>query len=31
MYYAECNRLFDENGRDVGTSLNYDVLNECKK
>ena len=31
MYYAEGKRLLDENGMDVGTSLNYDILNECKK
>ena len=30
MYYAEGKRLLDENGMDVGTSLNYDILNECK-
>lgn len=31
MYYGEGKRLLDENGMDVGTSLNYDILNECKR
>lgn len=31
MYYAEAERLLDADGKDVGTSLNYEILQECKK
>ena len=31
MYYGECDVLRDENGLEVGTQLDFDKLNECKK
>ena len=31
MYYSEAAKLLDENGLEVGTALDFDKLNECKK
>ena len=31
MYYAEGERLLDENGLDMGTSMSFEQLNECRK
>ena len=31
MYYGEADVLRDENGLEIGTQLDFDKLNECKK
>ena len=31
MYYGEADALRDENGLEIGTQLDFDKLNECKK
>lgn len=31
MYYGEAEALKDENGVEIGTQLDFDKLNECKK
>ena len=31
MYYSEAAKLLDENGLEVGTALDFDKLNACKK
>lgn len=31
MYYGEAAALRDENGLEIGTQLDFDKLNECKK